>query len=147
MEHLLRDIKNVSAAESLSTKIQRQLVSLKVRANSMVTCSMLMNPRRTFFVHSWLKVLPWYMCHCLRRAKVTSLQELGSRVVEIADYLELVGSSKLPISHPIVYQLQVRARHLAHASLTAVHRKSSTCCPTSRTATSFAPCPRRPATR
>lgn len=61
VEHLLRDIKNVSAAESLSQKVQRQL---------------------------------------------TSLQELGGRIVEIADYLDLVVAGKLPINHPIVYQLQ-----------------------------------------
>ena len=81
VEHLLRDIKNVSAAESLAQKIQRQLTSLKVGQATRV------HPSIQRFA-----------------------QELGSRIVEIADYLDLVVQKKLPINHPIVYQLQARRR-------------------------------------
>jgi 26S proteasome regulatory subunit N8 len=38
---------------------------------------------------------------------LTSAKELGSRIVEIADYLDLVTAGTIPINHPIVYQLQV----------------------------------------
>lgn len=37
----------------------------------------------------------------------TGLRGLKSRLAEVLEYLQLVGSGKLPVNHDIIYDLQV----------------------------------------